>query len=148
MRDEHDAQRHPHDGPGPRRIGAEEKVEDIVHGILRVVNGVRSRTARRPGVYTMVKGHPRGVPFFPFVIKGHPRGVPLFPFVIKGHPRGVPLFPSIIPIRPLVVSLALALVLVRGVAAVEMLGEITVEPTMVKGASTAPVTIVEFSDYQ
>jgi len=90
VRDEHHAERHPHDRAGPRRIGAEEKVEDV-HGILR------------PGVYT-------------------------------------------IRITPLV--LALALVLGRGVAAVEMLGDITVEPTMVKGAPTAPVTIVEFSDYQ
>ena len=45
-------------------------------------------------------------------------------------------------------ALVLVLVLVRGVAAVEMLGDITVEPTMVKGSPTAPVTIVEFSDYQ
>ena len=44
--------------------------------------------------------------------------------------------------------LVLALVLVRAAVAVEMLGDITVEPTMVKGPSTAPVTIVEFSDYQ
>jgi protein-disulfide isomerase len=42
----------------------------------------------------------------------------------------------------------LVLVLVRGAAAVEMLGDITVEPTMVKGPASAPVTIVEFSDYQ
>jgi len=81
-----------------------------------VVNGVRSRTARRPAVYTLA----------------------------KGHPRRVPLFPSLISILPLIV----VLVLVRGGAAVEMLGDITVEPTMVKGAPTAPVTIVEFSDYQ
>ena len=44
--------------------------------------------------------------------------------------------------------LVLTLVLVRPAVAVEMLGDITVEPTMVKGPSTAPVTIVEFSDYQ
>ena len=44
--------------------------------------------------------------------------------------------------------LVLALVFVRAAVAVEMLGDITVEPTMVKGPSTAPVTIVEFSDYQ
>ena len=50
-----------------------------------------------------------------------------------------------IRIVPLVLVLA---VLVRGAAAVEMLGDITVEPTMVKGPATAPVTIVEFSDYQ
>lgn len=66
-----------------------------------MVNGVRSRTARRPRVYT----------------------IPL-------------------------VALVLGLVLVRTAAAVEMLGDITVEPTMVKGPATAPVTIVEFSDYQ
>ena len=66
-----------------------------------MVNGVRSRTAQRPRVYTI---------------------------------RLIPL--------------VLALVLVRAVAAVEMLGDITVEPTMVKGPPTAPVTIVEFSDYQ
>jgi hypothetical protein len=29
-----------------------------------------------------------------------------------------------------------------------MLGNITVEPSMVKGPASAPVTIVEFSDYQ
>jgi hypothetical protein len=51
-----------------------------------------------------------------------------------------------IPIALLV--LVLALVLVRAAVAVEMLGDITVEPTMVKGPFTAPVTIVEFSDYQ
>jgi len=47
-----------------------------------------------------------------------------------------------------VLALVLVLVLVRGVAAVEMLGDITVEPTMVKGPPGARVTIVEFSDYQ
>jgi protein-disulfide isomerase len=66
-----------------------------------VVNGVRSRTARRPRVYT---------------------------------------------IR--VVLLVLALALVRDADGVEMQGDITVEPTMVRGPATAPVTIVEFSDYQ
>jgi len=44
--------------------------------------------------------------------------------------------------------LVLALVLLHTAVAVEMLGDITVEPTMVKGPPTAPVTIVEFSDYQ
>jgi hypothetical protein len=66
-----------------------------------VVNGVRSRSARRPRVYT-------------------------------------------IWILPLVLALAL----VRAALGVEMLGDITVEPTMVKGPPTAPVTVVEFSDYQ
>jgi len=61
--------------------------------------------------------------------------------MVKGHPRRVPLFPSLM-------VLALVVMLVRAVAAVEMLGDITVEPTMVKGSPTAPVTIVEFSDYQ
>jgi hypothetical protein len=75
--------------------------EDVVHGILRVVNRVRRRSARRPRVYT-------------------------------------------IWIVPLVLALALA----RAAVGVEMLGDITVEPTMVKGPATAPVTIVEFSDYQ
>jgi len=42
----------------------------------------------------------------------------------------------------------LALAVVRAALGVEMLGDITVEPTMVKGPATAPVTIVEFSDYQ
>ena len=68
------------------------------------MNRVRSRTARRPRVYT-------------------------------------------IRIVPLVLALVLA-VHVRDTAAVEMLGDITVEPTMVRGPATAPVTIVEFSDYQ
>ena len=68
-----------------------------------MVNGVRSSTARRPGVYTR---------------------------------------------RAVLLALVLVLVLVRGVAAVEMLGDITVEPTMVKGPPSARVTIVEFSDYQ
>ncbi|HTO11267.1 MAG TPA: hypothetical protein VMQ51_06825 [Candidatus Binatia bacterium] len=44
--------------------------------------------------------------------------------------------------------LVLALALVRDAAGVEMLGDITVEPTMVRGPAGAPVTIVEFSDYQ
>ena len=40
------------------------------------------------------------------------------------------------------------LALVRHAGSAEMLGNITVEPTMVKGPASAPVTIVEFSDYQ
>src|ERR1043166_8856587 len=112
--DEDDAEGHAHDRARPRGIRPEDQVEGVVHGILRVVNGVRSRTARRPRVYTMV----------------------------KGHPRRVPLFSSIF------VTLVLVLALARAAPAIEMLGDITVEPTMVKGPPTAPVTIVEFSDYQ
>ena len=44
--------------------------------------------------------------------------------------------------------LVLALVLAVGGATGQTPGDITVEPTMVKGPATAPVTIVEFSDYQ
>jgi hypothetical protein len=55
--------------------------------------------------------------------------------------------PRVYTIRFVLLALALA-VLVRAAAAVEMLGDITVEPTMVKGPATAPVIIVEFSDYQ
>ena len=73
----------------------------MVHGILRVVNGVRSTTARRPRVYTICRA-----------------------------------------------LLVLALVLVGGGATGQTPGDITVEPTMVKGPAAAPVTIVEFSDYQ
>jgi protein-disulfide isomerase len=62
--------------------------------------------------------------------------------MVKGHPRRVPLFSSIF------VTLVLVLALARAAPAIEMLGDITVEPTMVKGPPTAPVTIVEFSDYQ
>ena len=42
----------------------------------------------------------------------------------------------------------LLLALARDAGSAEMLGNITVEPTMVKGSANAPVTIVEFSDYQ
>ena len=44
--------------------------------------------------------------------------------------------------------LVLALVLAGGGASGQAPGDITVEPTMVKGPAGAPVTIVEFSDYQ
>ncbi|HEY2995325.1 MAG TPA: hypothetical protein VGM22_21125 [Methylomirabilota bacterium] len=44
--------------------------------------------------------------------------------------------------------LVLTLAVARPAATVEMIGSITVEPTMVKGSAAAPVTIVEFSDYQ
>ena len=47
-----------------------------------------------------------------------------------------------------VALLVLLLVLARDAGSAEMLGNITVEPTMVKGPAGAPVTIVEFSDYQ
>jgi len=46
------------------------------------------------------------------------------------------------------VLLVLMLAVAGPATAVEMIGNITVEPTMVKGPATAPVTIVEFSDYQ
>ena len=55
--------------------------------------------------------------------------------------------PRVYTIRIAPLVLALVLSLVQGVAA-ERLGDISVEPTMVKGPATAPVTIVEFSDYQ
>lgn len=64
------------------------------------MNRVRSRTARRPRVYT---------------------------------------------IR---VALLLLLAMVTTAGGAEKLGDITVEPTMVKGPAGAAVTIVEFSDYQ
>jgi protein-disulfide isomerase len=54
--------------------------------------------------------------------------------------------PRVYTIR--VVLLVLTLAVARPAAAIEMIGNITVEPTMVKGPATAPVTIVEFSDYQ
>ena len=54
--------------------------------------------------------------------------------------------PRVYTIR--VVLLVLTLAVARPAPAVEMIGNITVEPTMVKGPATAPVTIVEFSDYQ
>ena len=41
-----------------------------------------------------------------------------------------------------------ALVLGGGGATAQTPGDITVEPAMVKGPAAAPVTIVEFSDYQ
>ena len=65
------------------------------------MNGVRSRTARRPRVYTL-------------------------------H----------------IAVLALLVALARDAGSTEILGNLTVEPTMVKGPANAPVTIVEFSDYQ
>jgi hypothetical protein len=54
--------------------------------------------------------------------------------------------PRVYTIR--VTLLVLLLAFARTVAGAEMLGDITVEPTMVKGPANAPVTIVEFSDYQ
>jgi hypothetical protein len=41
-----------------------------------------------------------------------------------------------------------ALLLPAGAGAAETINGLTVEPTMVKGPATAPVTIIEFSDYQ
>ena len=42
----------------------------------------------------------------------------------------------------------LVLVLAGGSVSGQTPSDITVEPTMVKGPAGAPVTIVEFSDYQ
>lgn len=48
-----------------------------------------------------------------------------------------------------IVGLALALVvMVLPVAAVSQVVELTVDPAMVRGPADAPVTIVEFADYQ
>ena len=46
-----------------------------------------------------------------------------------------------------IVLLVLLLALARDARSAEMLN-LTVEPAMVKGPANAPVTIVEFSDYQ
>ena len=54
--------------------------------------------------------------------------------------------PRVYTIR--LVLLVLTLAVAGRVTGAEMIGGITVEPTMVKGPATAPVTIVEFSDYQ
>jgi hypothetical protein len=43
---------------------------------------------------------------------------------------------------------AIALVTAPGASAQEGTGKFTINPVMSKGAATAPVTIVEFSDYQ
>jgi protein-disulfide isomerase len=52
-------------------------------------------------------------------------------------------------VRP-VLTLALALLLGAGAPAAAQPPEVrlTVHPAMVKGPATAPITIVEFSDYQ
>jgi hypothetical protein len=42
----------------------------------------------------------------------------------------------------------LVLLAVAGALPAQTPVELTIEPTMVKGAAKAPVTIVEFSDYQ
>jgi protein-disulfide isomerase len=47
-----------------------------------------------------------------------------------------------------VIIAALVAAAVAGVAAADAQVEISVHPSMVKGAPGAPVTIVEFSDYQ
>jgi hypothetical protein len=44
--------------------------------------------------------------------------------------------------------LLLSLALLTPAAGAQTPGEITIDPVMVKGAPGAPVTIVEFSDYQ
>jgi len=54
--------------------------------------------------------------------------------------------PRVYTIR--VALLGLALAFMGEGAGAEMPGNITVEPTMVRGPATASVTIVEFSDYQ
>ena len=46
------------------------------------------------------------------------------------------------------VALLVAVLALTGGAGAQAPMDLTVEPTMVKGAATAPVTIVEFSDYQ
>jgi hypothetical protein len=53
------------------------------------------------------------------------------------------------PVRRLATLLAtIALVTAPGAFAEEGAGKFTVNPVMAKGPATAPVTIVEFSDYQ
>lgn len=47
-----------------------------------------------------------------------------------------------------VVALALALALTVSVSVAAAQPRLTIEPTMTKGPATAPVTIVEFSDFQ
>ena len=42
----------------------------------------------------------------------------------------------------------MVLALAGGAAVAQSPVDLTIEPTMVKGPATAPVTIVEFSDYQ
>jgi hypothetical protein len=54
--------------------------------------------------------------------------------------------PRVYTIR--VALLVTVLMLGGGGAGAQAPVDLTVEPTMVKGAPTAPVTIVEFSDYQ
>ena len=54
--------------------------------------------------------------------------------------------PGVYTVRVALVTLALLLTV--GAAGAETINGLTIEPTMVKGPPTAPVTIVEFSDYQ
>jgi hypothetical protein len=65
--------------------------------------------------------------------------------VVNGVRSTVACRPRVYTIR---IALLVMLVLVRGAGGADTLGDITVEPTMVKGPAGAPVTIVEFSDYQ
>ena len=75
----------------------------MVHGILRVVNRVRSTSVRSPRVYTKAAA---------------------------------------------LLLLALTLAAGRARAADEDVVELTADPNMMRGAKSAPVTIVEFFDYQ
>ena len=54
--------------------------------------------------------------------------------------------PGVYTVR--LVLVVLAALLTAGPGEAETIDGLTVEPTMVKGPARAPVTIVEFSDYQ
>jgi protein-disulfide isomerase len=47
-----------------------------------------------------------------------------------------------------IAAVLLALAVARGASPASGQVELTITPTMVKGSADAPVTIVEFSDYQ
>jgi len=55
--------------------------------------------------------------------------------------------PRVYTILAALLLAALALTAGRGMAQAPVV-DLSIEPSMVKGARTAPVTIVEFSDYQ